>query len=255
MFITNEFSIKRFLHSLIPINYFVWIYIAVYLLSPWINIIFESISKKHAASLLLLMFVIFSVYPSIVDIYSGISGTTISGISTISSTDSGAGYTFVNFVFMYCIGAYVRKFGINLKKYQCIIGYLIVTFGILLIINFTMNGLYYSNPLVILSALFLFLVFEKSKLPSCKVTTILSSCTFSIFIIHCQMYFIWKAINVEKMLTQNLLLSIGAFIVSVLIMYICSAGVALLGKVIVYPGYCIMKKYIKFSYKVQRDKV
>ena len=109
------------------------------------------------------MFGLFSVYPSVVDLYSGMTGTTINGISTISASDSEAGYTFVNFAFMYCIGVYIRKYDLNIKKYKCILGYIISSGAIYAIIHLTMNGLYYSNPLVILSAFFCFLCLRKVK--------------------------------------------------------------------------------------------
>ena len=251
MLLNKKFSVGLYVHSLIPINYFVWLYAAVYLLSPWLNIVFEYTSKKYGAIMFFVMFGLFSVYPSVVDLYSGMTGTTINGISTISASDSEAGYTFVNFAFMYCIGVYIRKYDLNIKKYKCILGYIISSGAIYAIIHLTMNGLYYSNPLVILSAFFLFLVFEKSKVSSNRITLTLSGMVFPVFVIHSCMYGIWKAFNLRKMLTGNFLMTIGVFVFFILLMYFCSVSVALLGKMVVYPVSSILKKHIRFSYEIQ----
>lgn len=254
MVINREFSVGIYVRSLIPVNYFLWIYVAVYLLSPWINIIFENTSKKNLIFLLLMMFGVFSIYPSILDLYSGMTGTTINGISTISATDSGAGYTFVNFIFMYSIGAYFRKYNPRIERYKCMFGYIISSIIIYMTIHITMNGLYYSNTIVILAAVFLFLVFLKSNVTSSNNITMLSELTFQVFVIHGCMYDIWKIFNVEKLLTGNLALTIVGFFASVIMMYVCSVGVAMCGKIIVYPACGILKKYIRFSYEIQGEK-
>lgn len=251
MILNKELSVRAYVHSLIPINYFVWLYAAVYLLSPWFNIVFEYTSKKDGAILLLVMFGLFSAYPSVVDLYSGVTGTTINSISTISSSDSGAGYTFVNFAFMYCIGAYIRKYDLSIKKHHCVLGYIISSGAIYATIHLTINGLYYSNPFVILSALFLFLAFKKSKVQSNRITVTLAEQAFPVFIIHGCMYGLWKAFDLGKILTGSLATAIGAFVLFVSLMYFCSVGVALLGKTVTYPVRSILKRYIRFRYEIQ----
>ena len=254
MLTNGNYSIGGYIRSLIPVNYFLWLYVAVYLLSPWINNIFEHTSEKNALFMLKLMFVIFSLYPSIYDLYSGMTGTVINGISTVSSTDGGAGYTFVNFIFMYSIGAYIGRYDIGIERRKCTYGYIICSAIIYACTHITMNTLFYSNPFVILAAVFLVLVFQKSDMKSSKIKIILSGLTFQVFIVHVLLYDIWKICRIERLLTGNLLLAIVGFIFAVAMIYICSIGVAICGKVIVYPISSFMEKNIKFSYEIQGEK-
>lgn len=64
----------------------------------------NQVIKKFVWVLLL----IFSVYPTIVDIAQEIVGDEYIGLSTIGAYGSQWGYTIVNFTLMYIIGAYIR---------------------------------------------------------------------------------------------------------------------------------------------------
>ena len=188
MAIRNTWSLEKYVKSMIPINYFVWLYIAVYLISPFINIIFRNINKRNAKRMLIISGILFSVYPTFVDIYSGITGTVIQGINTISATDSGAGYTLVNFIFMYCIGAYIRLYNPKIKKRMKLVGYFISVMVIFTMSHYTMNSIFYCNTAVIVEAVFLFMIFQNLKIPNTKVITKFSGLTFYIYIIHVGLY-------------------------------------------------------------------
>ena len=54
MISVGQFSLGIYIRSLIPINYFAWLYSVVYLLSPWINIMIKNVTKKHMQVLLIL---------------------------------------------------------------------------------------------------------------------------------------------------------------------------------------------------------
>lgn len=250
MAVHNTWSLEKYVKSLIPINYFVWLYIAVYLISPWINIIFRNINKRNAERMLTVSGILFSVYPTLVDTYSGITGTVIQGISTISATDSGAGYTLVNFIFMYCIGAYIRLHNLQIGKRMKLVGYFVSVIVIFAMSHYTMNSIFYCNTAVIVEAIFLFMIFRDLKIPNTKVITKFSGLTFSIYIIHAGLYDLWKWLDVGKILTGNWFSVIFCFIFSVSIMYICSASIAICGKWISYPVVYIIEEHLKWGYKI-----
>ena len=44
--LTHSVTIGGIVRSLIPINYFVWLYCGVYVISPWINKMINNLRKK-----------------------------------------------------------------------------------------------------------------------------------------------------------------------------------------------------------------
>ena len=250
MLYTGTFSIETYIRSLIPINYFVWLYCVVYLLSPWFNVIFENVERKKLELLLVLMFLLFSVYPSIVDTYTGIRGTVINGISTVSSSDNGAGYTLVNFIFMYCLGAYLRKYGLRISRVKKMIRYVICVLCTYMLMHLTMSAINYDNVFVVLSAVFLVSLFEELPLKEHKAVTMLSGLTFQVFIIHCSMYGIWEHMDIETFLSGSVFRVIFITVAAIAVMYGCSTMVALCGKMLVSPFVSMMKKMITGSYCV-----
>ena len=99
--LTHSVTIGGIVRSLIPINYFVWLYCGVYVISPWINKMINNLRKKDFERLIVVLFIMFSLWPTVVDFYTSVSGTTIAEISFISANDNEAGYTIVQFIFAY----------------------------------------------------------------------------------------------------------------------------------------------------------
>lgn len=198
MIVNGNYLLKNYIHSFIPINYFVWLYTVIYLLSPWINIIFNTLDKKKIRLLLCVCILLFVIYPTVIDIFTGITGTTINEISTISATDSGAGYTLVNFFVMYLIGAYLRNYKMNFSPIIFVEGYIIGVLLTMITLHFTMNGTYYNNIFVVISAVFLVLFFQSIRLPKMTVVTTLASLAFPIFIIHPCHYMVFGINSILK---------------------------------------------------------
>ncbi|MCR5215264.1 MAG: acyltransferase [Eubacterium sp.] len=91
-----------------PSYWFVFVYVALYLISPYINIMWDVLKEKDTKVLLIVMLGCFSIYPIIIDMASYISTLEMSGMGTVGLDGSQAGYTIVNFVIMYLIGLYIR---------------------------------------------------------------------------------------------------------------------------------------------------
>ena len=223
--VKGTLTIKSILSSLVPANYFVILYITVYLLSPYLNLLYERITKNFIAWL----FILFSIYPTIVEVFSQITGRDWLGLSTIGMYGSQWGYQIVNFILMYFVGMYIRKNIEQLKNIK--VGKLTFALnGIVLLITawscvsetigFELNLAWiYCNPLVVLEATIIFILFEKIDMGSVKWINQLSSASFTVFLTHS--YFITH-IKIEWAVRQNPMIMIGhIFACLVLIYLIC----------------------------------
>lgn len=169
--INSDFSIKGFVVSFIPSNYFIILYIVVFLISPYLNLIFENLDSKKRKFFIELMIVLFSVYPTVVDALIEVTKHSFNGLSSISMYGSQYGYTIVNFMLCYCIGAYIRfedkkMDRIKTSRLLLVLLVCILTLTCWSVVNDHI-GFYaertaweYCNPIVILSGMCMFLLFK-----------------------------------------------------------------------------------------------
>lgn len=213
-------SIGYLLVCFLPNNWFFILYSILYLISPYLNIIIEKLDKKEYKKLLILLFVIFSVWTHIVD-YLSLLGD-FKQMSSIGLFGNQDGYTIVNFVLLYMIGGYIKKFGINISKVK-----IISIFTIALIVNqilslklwFIWN---YNNPLVILMAVLVFLFFNQIEFHS-VIINILSKSAFTSYLINERLIrLISPIIYIQvNQTTSSMLLSILVIAISIyLIAYV-----------------------------------
>ena len=120
----HEFSVRGFIRTLVPANWYVILYIALYWISPYINIIIDVLDKKELLKFIYVVFAIFSIYPTVVDVLSEIIGHEIHGLSSVGMYGSQWGYSIVNFVLMYLIGAYIKRANIEKSPHYTGGGYL-----------------------------------------------------------------------------------------------------------------------------------
>ena len=109
--------------------------------------------------------------------------------SPIGQRGSQDGYTIVNFILMYYLGAYIRKTDLAIKTKVCLPLVLLNTLLIFLWINFDYSvGEEYCNPLVILNAVLIFLLFKNIKIQSRIINRIAAAC-FTVYIFHIALMF------------------------------------------------------------------
>ena len=148
-----------------PRCYFLVLYIVMYLLSPYINTILKSLDHNKRLRFLLISFILFSIYPTITDIYQALlDKENIMGLSSVSAWGQQHGYNIVNFILCYLIGACIRLNNLdkNVSYSKSFICYLLCSVSIyVMYLLFPTNDLSiaynYSNPLVLLSASSLFI--------------------------------------------------------------------------------------------------
>lgn len=182
-----SFSLGAFLRCLLPLNWYVTVYIALYLISPFLNKIIRGISLPQFRKLLIVSMVCFSVWPSILDAVQAVTGIDLSELSPLGIQGSGNGYTIVNFVLMYFIGAYLKVSAEESKHasiFRSVAAYLICSILLILYTRISFSGaLSYCNPIVILQAVALFRVFQSLQIKSIAIN-VAASCSFGVYLLH-----------------------------------------------------------------------
>ena len=219
---------SRLLAVVLPITnreyWFATVYIGLYCLMPYLNIILEHADRKQMKQLLLVLGMLFSVVPTFFHA-SGWMG------------EEGA-YSIVWFCFLYLLGAYVRKYGqavIGKSKTKiglCFLGSLLIVplskFAVVLLgrggmlpenlITKASEILYPSNSLPELCAsVLLLLIFCSVKIENAKLAKIINlvcGVTFGIYLIHNNRnlsHYLWEKCRVHYWLAEkgNLFVIIG----------------------------------------------
>ncbi len=174
----HSLRLRSLLAALLPTNYYVTLYLAIYLLSPYIHKLLGSLSERGLRRLVLLLFGMFSLYQCAVDVLESLAGTELTGMSPVSLHGGQYGYTVVNFLLLYCIGAYLRlsELGKKLSFHRCLLGFLLCASLVWLWSLVSPDLAWaYCNPILILEAVFLFLASLKLSFRSRFVNTLAKS--------------------------------------------------------------------------------
>lgn len=186
----RSWSIKTLIGTAIPNNWFITLYIVLYCISPYLNIIIGKLKHKEFETLLIMMLLFFSIWPMVMGVMTSF-GYKFEGLSTVGRGGNNAGYTLLNFITVYIIGAYLRMSEIDKKISSSRAFFGVVLCGLLLwgLRMLPMNSEpwhiagWYDNILVILLAASLLLAFKKMKYKSSIINTI-SKAAFTVYIIH-----------------------------------------------------------------------
>lgn len=251
--------------------WFINMYIFLYLLSPFINKLIETLSQKQHKALIIILFITLSIVP----------------IFTLNSTLglSNNGYTLANFVMIYIIGAYFGKYKLkdnyhfknySKNKYQLII---IIFFIISIFMSFiakilsdyfscynnelskyiteifSKNLTNYASPLILIESILYLLFFETLNIKN-KFINKLASLTFGIYLVHENNFVferLYKHLPIEingviypNVIIKMLLYSIIIFIVSAIIEYIRQLLSKLITKTKIYKKFINkIENYIK----------
>lgn len=108
LFHRTAFSWIDFRRSFVPANYFAILYIVLYLISPYLNLLIHQLSFRKLNQMMILFFLIFSVWASLTDLFQELTGIEWTGLSPVGAYGSQWGYTIVNFILLYLIGAYLK---------------------------------------------------------------------------------------------------------------------------------------------------
>lgn len=194
------------LHNILPISYdnywFFTCYLILYLISPILNTVINNIDKKKFKNILLLLIIVIIILPYITD----------------NGFYNNMGSTLSNFILLYLIGAYLKKYPINknyfMKAFSINKQKLVLFISIFVLAGFnfllwffgnylvgTNNGLaidigntltnglwHYSNPILILQSVCYFGFFSLIKIKSTFINKV-ASYTMGVYLITEANYF------------------------------------------------------------------
>lgn len=236
MFGYQNFNLKQFILAVNPFlsggYWFIKYYVILSLLSPFINILMEQLSQKLMVKLIVILLILFSIWPSFL----------------LQPPITDGGYGLMNFIVLYIVGAYIRKYEtMHYKKY--IYFFIYVTCGIITFL-FALLGWgrcwNYDFIFNIIGSVALFIFFSKLEIQSNKVNY-LSSFTFNVYLIHFSPFVI-SLIYHDILKCENYYKNpwfILHFIISVFVIYIFSIGVDLVRRCLVSIFSYIYRKWIK----------
>ena len=242
----KDYNIVTFTNKILPSavhNYwFITSYLVIYIFSDYINKFIERLTRGEYKNLIIILFLMFSVVPY------------ITGLRVLGNT----GYNFYNFIFLYMIGGYLRKYPLKetyyfkrLSKngYRCLLIFVffLMAFMNYLVVDFAYNvedvsnilneissrilasRLAYSTPYVIIQTIAFFELFKTLNIKN-KVINVLSSTVFGVYLIH-EFPSVRKNIYVLLKIDDGLFFSYKMFVwivICVLIIFIVSVLIELL---------------------------
>ncbi|MBQ8659894.1 MAG: acyltransferase [Bacilli bacterium] len=231
-----DLSKTQILNELSPIeivqNWYFKYYMFLYMLSPFINIGLNNLSKKNYLKLIGVLFVIFSIIP----------------ICTGGIGMENTGFTLYHFIYLYIVGAYLKKYPVDkeelikkLSKLKCrliLIGIMIVCIlfnyvlykcsykfmGVNSLIDsfcwhYRNYNMLYSNPLIVIQSLAYFILFGTFSFSN-KIVNHISKITFGIYLLHDNSHVrlnIYKWMNIDGELIYSLRYFIYVFIIALIV--------------------------------------
>lgn len=218
-------SARGIMGCVFPINYYVILYVTLYLISPYINILLHNLSDARFHKFVVMIFGLFSVYTILVDYIEKLSGLSMNGLSTIGLYGSSEGYTIVNFVLVYIIGAYIRM---SSKKY-CKKKLLIAIAVLIMMMLFITAAEYksglgygtvwnYNNPLIIMCSACVLMLFTQLEIYS-RIINELAKAVFTCFLFHGM---VLKFYGIEEVVNRPLQLLVLHQLLTVTTIYLMS---------------------------------
>lgn len=245
----EQFNIITAIGKFVPNNWYVMIYIALLIVSPYINIVINKLSKEKLINLAVSLFLIFSVWNTFWSMVQTKFGIGIAGISTVGIEGDQAGYTIVNFIFLYVVGALLHKWDIlQYRKMYDFFGYVICTLIIFLGKRIGLSMWDYSNCFVIASSILLFNLFRKMKLSLEKFDKCIlwfAKACFGVYIIHTKPIIegtFWEICSRYDMSDSSLAAVVGNYIICLTATFIMCAFIDSFYRFLITP---LLKKVEK----------
>lgn len=225
------FGLRSMFGQLVPANYYVILYATLFLISPYLNVILMKLTKIRFEQMLGLFIVIFSLIPTLTDsAFDIVNIKGIIGLSPVGIHGADAGYTIINFMLLYLIGAYISRYYESKKSFLFYFElYLISAVLIFIMSLFTETAWNYSNILVIVESIALVLAFQKLNLGSIKWINAISKTTFGIYLIHTNHIMLvnfWGLFNIARITSIGVPGMLLILTISVLSMFAVSSIIA-----------------------------
>lgn len=191
----KDFTFDSFIDNIFPVltkqYWFITVYLAMYLLSPYLNILINNLSQENHKKLIIILVLIFSIWFSIMPFAENLDKTN--------------GYSIVWFITIYLIGGYIRLYKNKEEStnYRYLFAYFFITFVVvfskfilyylfkkqILLKDYSFTYYNYNSITILLSSICLFLFFKSLNLNNIcnifkKTILIFSPLTFGVYLIH-----------------------------------------------------------------------
>lgn len=192
--------------------WFISNYFALYMFIPILNKIFHLLSKRDLQQLLLLTFLVGSVWSSF------LNSDNIIGFNS--------GFSLIFFMFLYYVGGYIRIYGAFWKDFSrktylyAYLGLGLVT-GILQFLIPLVDFLNYNGPFELLMSYYFFMFIGKTKVHSERVNYI-ATYVLSVYLVHEQSQvrdFIWSRPLIHQMIEWSPITFIPAVILVAIMVF------------------------------------
>jgi hypothetical protein len=151
----------------------------------------------------------------------------ILGFSFLTIDGDFSGYSIVMFIIYYLIGACIRLYDFRLRRIISILIYILMV-AVITPLSYIMSVWNFNGIFVMISAISLFLFFKELKIRDFKFTTILSSCSLGVFILHTQNLFVdsyFSLFNIGDEIAKGFwyaILNINIVVFSTILICVCS---------------------------------
>lgn len=215
-------TVKNVVQGLIPRYYFIILYSVVYLLSPYINLFLRQLTTKATKTLVLILLILLSIEPWVIDLFDLMTNLNFRGMSMISFEGGSGGQNLVHFMLMYVLGASLNKLPLpNIRT--ALWGYLVST--LIIFISYILRPwgtlVTYYSPYVIAQSVCLIILFMNIKSHTIYLNHIskLSTAAFACYIIHGQLLY---HIRIDYFVLQSWYLLLLHIILSLVCIYLFS---------------------------------
>lgn len=239
---------KTMLVMFLPVNWFVILYAALYLFSPLLNHVLRCVDRKKV---LITAVVLFSVWPTLVDVLNLLTKENLNALSTLGMYGSERGYTITNFVICYIVGACLNQIALEKIQTWKLVIFLAIDFLLMMLWNYwnAPTAREYCNPLVIAFAAVLLLLFNRIDIGKNKVINKIASCAFSIYIIHA---WLLPYVRIEDYINRHPLIMLAHIFVSIVGIIACGFIVDCIFKLVFGTVLRKLKCLWKYSFLEQQ---
>jgi len=201
-----QYSAGSFLKAIVPADVFINLYIATGLLAPFICYLADRISQRSFTILLAVCIVLIHVIPTVGHILTDVFQMELPLIYTVTMDGSASGYSLVNYVLMFVIGLWLRKYGRTYAGGLVLTAWLVnnlliawIALALKPAVGWGLALWSYDHVLVVNSAILTFLLFKQYTFYS-RVINRLARSSLVMYLLHKEFF---QFMNVQAYVTGH----------------------------------------------------
>lgn len=255
----GPFEASGFLRYLLPANYFVVLYSVVYILSHYVDYLYNAFDYKAYKRLTCVIVFIFSGISYFVNLVNLIFGVNLEGLSPVGLSGDERGFTLVHFMMMYILGGMIKKHLFSKGEKKLIKSSSLRWIFLVIVISLIMTAIClafengktsifhfmtgYNSPWVIVMSISLFRAFIDMKLHE-KLSSLINFLSQSVFVTFLLNELILYAFEASCVIRPNPLVTV---------LMITGVGIAVYS--ICFPIYLCYNIFESLCLRILRKKV